>query len=377
MNEAITYFQGGELTGEKLPNGEKRTPDRPLGVLSNFVVKELPECLGQIKSGAISKDLARNSMESLAVGCVRPKVGTHEYALGRLDVMMVYTGLAHRGVRVGEKFSQLIAYFSQADLAALTYEDVIMHNPAIDPRTFTHGEAGSDEASFYKLHYDLEKPMEPLVEAVKVFVENGPSSSTIQIEHNMQALGILFANTRSSGKGMRHFNDFRDYLNGIPKNMIAPTLDQVEYGGPSGAFSPTVHELDVLVCGIQGDDELARYVQANREYFPSGNRDVLDQAIAMANQGKSIMDYVRASGYDVHLVTLARSLLQPLANFRSAHLGAVEKQVPKLFKDETAAGTGGIASSVPFLRHRMEKIKGLLAELDEHSEKRERRTHAK
>ncbi len=374
MSEMPQYFLGGELSGECLPGEKPRIPVRPLGFFSDFVVGQLPEYLEQLHSGEISHQLARDSIESLAEElslCTGQQMDTLAYDIGRLGVMMAYVGLAHSGVKIGEKFSRLVEYFSQEDLPALTYEDIIMHNPSDDPRTFTHGKAGSDEASFYKLHKDLEKPMGPLVDAVREFVQQGPKSSFVRIQQNMQALGILFANTKSSGMGMAHFDEFRGYLNGIPGEMLGPTLIQEEHGGPSGTFSPTVHELDLLVCGIRGDSELAEYVVNNRKYFPSASRRFLDGAIALVRNGKSLMDYVRESGDDPQLVILVKSLLQPLLNFRSAHLGAVKRQVPALFKDETAAGTGGIASSVPFLRHRLEKIRILLSELD--APRRERR----
>ncbi len=383
------YFpKNGALSKDMIAYSKKRVPIRPLGPLSDLVIEELPGVLAQAKDGrnVEAKELlerANHFAEGLLMGGLPTSSETQEYRIARLDVLMLYTGFAHRGVRLTSNLSDLVGRFSGAQIPALTYEDIVLNNPVhTDPRTFTDGVVGADEEHFYVIHQDLEHAMKPAIVALKdaifVHIKSAKDFSRDEAlqkkavaDTELLALDLLVDNTRTVGRGMKLFDEFRPFLNPIPKDYLAPTLSNEEYVGPSGAYSGTVHALDLLIEGsafgkLASEDEVLLYVKTNKQYIPIVDSDLLDEAISLATRDNNIL-HVRDS-QDKMLVDTLADYASRLLMFRRIHLGSVRRQVPSVMKNDSEIGTGGISNVARFLQGRIERTEAALKRFEEMSQ---------
>ena len=369
------YFPGtGILTKDTLSSGERRIPIRPLGVLSDLVVGSLPMALALAKGGDLTDakgllDRAEEYAGDLQVGGL-PQEGTLEHKIGRLDVLMLYAGLAHSGLRIKPKLSNLVRVFSGVQVPVLTYEDIVLNNPQSDPRTFTHGEIGADEEHFYAIHQDLEHAIKPAVQTIRGTLVRAdiygdiPQKMADEMSEASMKLDILIRNTGQVGGRMKLFDEFRPYLNPIPLHFIGSTLPKRDFPGPSGAYSGTVHALELLVCGLMpqedGKSELLDYVLRKRRFIPTDDYDLLDEASTLALRGKALRNLAEELDYPDPLLDLLESFGKQILTFRRAHKGAVARQVPKALTDGTVMGTGGIINIGEFLDNRIMRTQNML-----------------
>lgn len=392
---AKEYFPAiGILTKDTLSSGERRIPIRPLGPLSDLVVDSLPTALVSARGGNLtqSRGLLDRVEEYAGDLQVRglPGEGTLEHKVGRLDVLMLYAGFAHIGLRIHSNLSNLLREFSKTQIPALTYEDIVLNNPQKDTRTFTDQEVGADEEHFYGIHQDLEHAIKPAVIALKKalvfhlgedgryqygFKKSYPEKAkelVVEADKGATTLSLLVNNTRTVGSRMRYFDEFRPFLNPIPQELLAPTLPQVEYVGPSGAYSGSVHALDLLIEGsiraLSLDDEVIKYIGDKRVYIPQVDYPLLDTAVAFSMREKKLKF---VSDQPNPLLETLIGFGGQLLMFRWIHLGAVSRQVPEVLRNSNEIGTGGINNVAAFLHRRIERIEKTLRDLREMGSKRE------
>lgn len=394
MKETKRYFpEDGFLSKDRVGSGEKRLSVRPLGPLSDLVIEEFPEALTAARTGNVSVAMElmqkADNLASRLTDHFLPTPGSVDYDVARLDVLMLYAGFAHVGVRVDDNLSNLIGCFSRDKVPALTYEDIVLNNPIAytnergeliyrDPRTFTDKEVGADEEHFYGIHQELEHAMKPAVLVLKdaIFAHTRSRDNfspidalqkTAGADAGLSALDLLISNTRTVGRGMKHFDKFRPFLNPIPKEYVGPTLPDEEYVGPSGAYSGTVHVLDLLIEGSVGklpsDDEVILYLEANRKYIPQTDYVLLDEAIAFSTRKNDFLYVSDEEGKTLidTLVNYANRLLM----FRRIHVGSVRHQVPSVMKNDSEVGTGGISNVARFLQGRIERTETALKRFEE------------
>lgn len=359
LNE-IYFPKQGNLTPEYVSNGEKRKPVRPLGVFSDIVVETMPQILSQDSKENIS--YLQTAFGESALDIIMSEDQTPIEPVARLDVLMAATALAHNNIEIPTELQRLVRYFSINKLPVLLYEDIIHSNPQNDPRTFLHGEAGADEEHFYLIHKDIEEEMHPLVTNALESITGDKNPEDLKAVAN--GLNTLVINTRTVGRKMQHFDKFRPYLGPVPVDMTGMNSEE-RYAGPSGAYSGTVHALDLALMGIESeDDEIKKYVEDNSMYFPKGDQKLVDMGLSIATNKESMLDYVRRSEYDPTLVEGFGEIAYQLLVFRHVHKHAVAKQVPGLIEDPTAMGTGGISAVGSFLDKRIQKIQNALQEIN-------------
>lgn len=380
MKREAPYFPSdGTVLADTLYS-EKRVPVRPLGRLSDLAVEHLPGVLLNVKQGENPADfidaVERHAANAFSVGL--PKAGTDPYALGRLDLMLLYAGISHSGGKIGSKTSELVLYFSKTQPPTLTYEDIVLVNPlrthngqaARDPRTFTNGFIGSNEEQFYLIHQDLEGVIHPAVETVKDVALSADLNGNVTTEDIQQlgianeSLDILIDNTRTVGKSLREFDNFREYLN--PITITGDGLKQYDQG-PSGVYSGTVHALDLLVTGIDapGQDEVGEYMRKHRRLFPASHHSVMDEAVHLATAGFSLFDLVDSSSSPSGLAEIVKKYGEKLLLFRHIHRGAVARQAPQALRSENETGTGGITNVAVFLENRIGRTRNMLQRLEQ------------
>jgi len=173
MSQPISMADIGALFHVE-PKSPAREKIRPLGALSDYVVEKFSADLKRVQeyiSGlpspnacALGVNLAQVERDGLTIAVERmleqQQLRFHKSELGvaRLDAMMLEAGLRAHGAKCGPHLAFLVQYLSQqtGQKPILSYQDIILHNPPGDMRTFTDGACGKQEADFYIGHQMIE-----------------------------------------------------------------------------------------------------------------------------------------------------------------------------------------------------------------------------
>lgn len=263
---------------------------RPLGTVSDFVVKTLPSRLEQIRAGKLDVQALIDEVERLVEGSVYETQQLADTRVARLDVLMLESSIVHSGGTPGLNLRTLADLLTDSTVQppAMTYEDIIVNNPPDDPRTFTHGGVGSAEAAFYLGHQLIEGELERAIEKMRqLFVLHSPEVSAhpgdvvALLQAIVQHINIVTEYTHVLGQKMDPgaFLIFRQYL---------ATNEQRNAKGPSGAFTARVPLLEVLFAGETLPEEFFRYLESNRIYFPVAGQLALLSAIAGVHRGETL-----------------------------------------------------------------------------------------
>jgi len=173
MSQPISMADIGALFHVE-PKPQPREKNRPLGPLSDYVVEEFPADLKRFQefrddlkgkpTRALGIDIIKVEKDRLMIGierliASRPiKFHQSEFGVARLDVMMLEAGLRAHGINSGSLLMCFVQYLSNetGQKPILSYQDIILHNPPGDMRTFTDGACGKQEADFYIGHQMIE-----------------------------------------------------------------------------------------------------------------------------------------------------------------------------------------------------------------------------
>lgn len=311
----------------------ERTPHRPLGQLSNFVVEDLPDLIA-------NKDL--QSIFSASEGLAHELDEIPNDRTAHLDLMFLATAIETLGGRTGVVLESIISKNFGATAAPmnLTYEDLIIGMPHdTDPRTFHPGEIGETERYFYRLHRSIEDRMALIIQAL----ETGLLSPD-QMREQLETVAV---------PGMRDVNAqmeaMREDLNGYLFNKFRPFFrERNGIPGASGKYSGGTLTIDTLVAGndpkLQAKleckrDELIAYPASSIEQDGvAGHRDII-QARTYAERGETLLEMDRLDVADGR-----QAIVEELSRFRNQHY----RLVGKFLKDIMQGTAGEIIA--PFLR---------------------------
>ena len=181
-----------------MPSSESSLETRPLGVISDFVVQELPQTLSRIRGGLPAYHLAHTAdllTRKLLTKTAQEALNhPHQAELASLDLKMLESGIVHSGATPPAGLETLVNAFSAtADQPpALTYEEIVIINPPQDPRLFTQGEIGNSENAFYNGHRKIEGHLDKVIEGAKAGIDllaaNPTTQSTNVVGKNLQTL---------------------------------------------------------------------------------------------------------------------------------------------------------------------------------------------
>lgn len=327
-----------------------RKPIRPLAI-SDFVVEVLPERLEEVRAGTLSiNDLSAdigNRLQDADIGAISYFVTGKEREIALLDLLILQSALGNSGGEVPQKLTDIIGHLAEREgrIPALTYEDVILVNPLdADPRTFTTGKVRETEMQFYRAHRTIEEAGLILNELVGESLKYLRGSTIDFAKYLLNQTGLPTAIILQEMFGLKEldkedFATFRIYFGGYPKGNK----------GPSGAFSPAIATVDVLLSGRDLPEDRHDYLRDNRPYFPrNGQRDI-DRAYELVDSVGALDSHRKE---DLSIDEYASKLHQFLTLFRSAHQGRVGEQIPEALKG-LIPGTGGEVDVATFLRERI------------------------
>lgn len=324
-----------------------RKKNRPLAELSNFIVDELPKVLvessPEIAFEKLEKSLLRNPNKIVRK---LKSMQEAELLLARLDLLMfeaAFRSFGHQSDSLQTILGSLQTLTQRPTI--VTYEDIVIDNPADDIRTFTTGIVGKHEAGFYIGHKIIEGKLAQVIRNIQDVraKRKGNENNVALIRQATQLLDEVIVLTQNIGFQMdvTAFSQFRGYL--------GSSIDQsgvILQKGPSGAFSAKVPTVDLLIAGKLSDTH-AQYVKENSQYFPL--REMNQLAQLMNTQLDSLTTIFSKDGQDV---TVVEELIKKIKQFRGMHIRAVKNQVPGLIEGE-GVGTAGVSAVGKFLKERI------------------------
>jgi len=310
-----------------------RTPNRPLGQLSNFVVEDLPGLVA-------NKDLQRISSASEGLAHELDEMPNDRTA--HLDLMFLATAIETLGGKTGVVLESTIGKNFGATAAPmnLSYEDLIVGMPHdTDPRTFLPGETGEAERYFYRVHRSIENRMAQIIQALETGLFEPEQMRDLLEEQAVPGMKDVNAQMEA----------MRDDLNGYQFNKFRPFFRRRKgIPGASGKYSGGSLVIDTLVAG--NDPQLLPKLEAKRDEiiaYPTssvetddvaGTADII-RSLALSKIGKTLIEMDQAGIEDGRI-----ALIKEISRFRNQHYRLVGK-----FLKDIMRGTAG-EFITPFLR---------------------------
>jgi hypothetical protein len=254
-----------------------------------------------------------------------------------LDAKMLYVIASKVELNeVAEEYRTVILdalkHMQRHAITQMTYQDIILNNPAQGMRTFTTGKAAISEGCFYRGHQIIEDHVSDLIDALRTAHETGDVSYLDVAKSSATQAGAIMMKFRSE-LNKSHFNAFKGYFDTNPMTGEK---------GPSGVFSATIPHVDVLLAGAE-NYEGQDYLRDNESYFPQRDLAYLRQSIA-----ENVNLSERFNGNAGALDKL-EAVSKRMVSFRNMHKGAVIKHIGK---DVVGSAEGG--SALQFLHDRIE-----------------------
>lgn len=338
-----------------------RVAKRPLGRVSDFVVYDLPSRLALIREGKSVNELSKTVEEMTPNTRFLRTLSASDKDLALLDLKMAMFGIIHSGGEPGQKLIEAVKKLAyECDQPeSITYEEIIMVNPADDPRLFTNGEVGQAEYDFYHTH----RLIEPILENALVYAQRARESLKINQDLGAAAFvsisadSIILANQFVEAVGQQmnpdDFAVFRKYLGSDQKTGLP---------GPSGAYTFRVPLLDLMLAGEQFPEKYGNSIakNGNLRFFPREGRDKLKIEIesSLSGKGESLVALNKKLRFS-HATPQLEKMRTALIDFRGRHYRGVVKQLPGAVGDPNAKGTSGENDLGGFLRERVKYLKDL------------------
>ncbi len=345
-----------------LPDTMKRTPQRPLGALSDFVVEQLPRAAQEpdaLPSPSQLEMYCDEAREKISHMCsddehVLPLYGIH-YRLPAHRRVLPHLALLDSSmlegtyIRHGRKVPYILTDISQrsADRAksitALTYQGLIHTNPhETDPRTFSSGETGRSEILFYTIHKRVEKHLARALNAAeKCLASNELQPAADHVHRGIDAIENGFSSYHRE-LSPEEFAKFRGFFTNAHRQLP----------GPSALFSAGMCALDSFLAqsatGIRQLNNCKR--QFLLKFFPTTSRK-RDEFCGQ----EDITQYTNNHNHNGLLLEMhrpvepRREIAKHMRHARDMHLGIAKRYLPEAFKADSAQGTAGTHSLQSFL----------------------------
>lgn len=265
----------------------ERKPFRPLGVVSDFVVEQLPKELADIREGRkhVRQLTAYTEKLIASLGNTPFFNGASVQDQSLLDLLFIESGIVHSQGMAGRRLVGLVNKLAKkaGRIPGLTYEDLIFVNlQNQDVRLFTSGDISLSERDFYEGHRRIENILENCIMLCqKVIADPAAKQNSKKILAITTGVKKIEGYTGELHRAMpkEHFSIFRQYFLSHPYRG---------FKGPSGAFSARFPILEVLLAGERLPDETLRYyMDDNYVYLPRRDRLVLKDAFHGVGEKKN------------------------------------------------------------------------------------------
>jgi hypothetical protein len=218
-------------------------------------------------------------------------------------------------------------------ITQMTYEDIILNNPADELRTFTSGTIAKSEMLFYRGHQLIEDELRTCIQSLKEADKIGEVTPLKTAYDAMAKACEIGHKVFIRALDSTHFMAFKPFFDTNPYTGEK---------GPSGAFTASIPHIDMLLYGRETPQSLQDYIRVNKDYFPVTDYADLQKTI---NKGTSLIE--RFDGDHNSLELIHRISLQK-RRFRALHMAAVKKHI-----GTNAVGSAEGKSAMPFLHQRV------------------------
>lgn len=382
--------------GEAQASSKVKTRVLPLGAFSKFILTEQPRLLASIRVHEFGADVVIQRQRKI-LASLDPKIVSRATSnpflakIAMLDLTFAISAaiLAENppsGSVPSDEVEKLSSHFAQVTglPRTMTFEKIVGINsklPYQQMRTFTDGEIGATERTFYYGHAPMDTILQDTTEVVTNAVSVLASGQMVE-----ETIGVLF---QSAGK-MQEFSDFmtsfmrmyRDHFT-VFRQYLSQYPDGIR--NASGAFIGGMPRLNLRLMGSAPFYE--DFLNEGMPHFPVTEQPDIQQARSDANQDNYLIAQVERLT-DPERKNLARALIQLiklLHQFRLTHYRAaltylppeampdrgknlkaqLEEPYESILEDqpEIAKGTGGF-SSEPLLRNMLRLDLRSLARLE-------------
>ncbi len=255
-----------------------------------------------------------------------------------LDLVLVARALTVNGIAPANNIAAAIELLSTklGMLPTLTYELIILSNPAEQTRTFTAGVTGVSERRFYLGHQKIEGLFLGAVRETVAAISALSRGQMKDAASYLQSVSDLL--TRSTQVLAQDFlpidpQDFAKF-----RRYLDPSGG---YQGPSGLHSAVVHALRFLVFGEALTTRI-ELVERHRSYFPRQHDGILDSSIALARQKRSIVDMTRLLPPGSNLIKVVAHLCDLIIKHTEVHFHVVRRMISDLSSLGTAEQQIGV-----------------------------------
>ncbi len=327
------------------------TTQKLLGTISTFVLETLPRELEVLSVGFVER--VAGLLEGLQARDI-----TDGRDLALLDLKMIEAGIAHSGLVPPVRLVELVDQLSGNEVPGLTYEDVVLVNPAEQMRAFTRGEIRETELFFYSQHRIIEAHLDRAIRQVEDAIFELGTDWTLSHDPDVPAATralqgindelepVVSACLALGDMAPGHFAKFRKYLGVHP---IRKTK------GPSANFSARVPLIDMLLRGDELPQDYVAQLASKIEYLPRGGRKAIKEVLQLP-AGNSLVSRWRRKGKDLVIRDRINEIGLFTNRFRDAHIRAAMRQIPEAMRNQMA-GTGGVDHPGTYLRKMREDTK--------------------
>ncbi len=369
LDEPLKPEKGDLFDQNQIIERTSRRKNRPLGQFSDYVVTVMPAVLRDGTLAQLHEDIEKR-MPGHSGETVLAKVfnftAPARQSLKKLDLKMALNACRYLAVKEGMSKEDFLSHpihcrlMDLIEVAAggkgktpfmLTYEDIVLNNPADDMRVFTTGKTGFMEREFYRGHQVIESLLAEADVFMKDFIDSKnsvlpgpavlPRSLALRSAQNylhgaLDVLGLFL-----SDLPQEDFNGFKPFFNTCPYTGEK---------GPSGAFSAKVPYTDMLVYGKDLPAYEGHYLKANAPYFPAQDLKNAFNAASGANLLSQCREDPAMHTHARECVAIANLLLA----FRVIHLKTVKHQI-----GDAVTGSAEGQGALHFLEQRVKDFTAL------------------
>lgn len=330
------FINSRQPAKEGLSHVEAETKVLPLGAFSEFVLTGQPQLLNAVRAHELSVDIVvqkqRELITNLRADDIDRVDANQDLArVAMLDLSFAMNAVIFSGGTPPEEVMQLNTKLAQVTglPEMMTFEKIISINsrlPFGQMRTFTDGAVGETEKRFYYGHELMGIKLQDTVHIASQSIEALRDQREEAVE---EAVGLL-------AKGASSMEEFADFMRGFMKmpkehfSIFRQYLSQYPDGtrNASGAFIG-MPRLNIRLVGLSPKYE--QFLDEGMQYFPINEQSDIQYAREQAQQG----DYLVAQCERLHgesqqrLAKVLVQVIEPIRDFRLAHLAAVCRHVPQ------------------------------------------------
>lgn len=379
------------FTHQSLENAECETSKN---TLSNYILKELPTDLCNVRNGDMTYDSLSDKHSAIILNLQAEGIGPQnrdEAAIQQLDLVFMM-GSYLPGDNFSDCPDEVIELArEQAGKYQLSphmdYELVIDVNSKEfertgNMRTFLDGAQGLAERDFYYGHYLSERQIRNTALQLNSIVMNPRSSDDVR------------ASLLDAATSMKEFKDHMLKYAKLSRDAFGsmrPYLASYPDGtrNASGAFMPSVQLAELMLHSPSVEHQ--SYISESMPYFPLWARDLMAEWSQLSLGGHNITSLIEDGrlNLDTESIQLVKSMSDDFYKFRTIHLGITKKQIPEAFEgrnvptsrkqiakfgepDIMADGVPGTAGFdiVNILGGSASRLAGLRARLEKHEDTR-------